>query len=277
MTQIPLELSRVSLSYDKFRVLNGTSLELREGTVTGLLGRNGSGKTTLIRVALGLMHPDEGEAKVYGTQSSDSPPEIRRRIGYVSQTFDAFEWMKVSDCVEFVSGFYGDDWDSKLIKRLTEVWRLSNRKIGELSPGDQQKVSILLAIGHTPELLILDEPVAKLDPAARREFLRVLVEMNIDHNQTILLSSHITSDIERVCSHVAILHEGRIVCHSSLDELKQHVRVVTLPGNRFPDIESVIGGHDNRQWVWYTDDLDLPAEARVEETTIEDLFVGITT
>lgn len=276
MTQRLLNLSRVSLSYGEFKALNGTNLELEKGTVTGLLGRNGSGKTTLIRVALGLMRPDEGEAVVFGAPSMDSPPEIRKRIGYVPQTFDAFDWMNVSDCVEFVAGFYRDEWNSDLIERLVEVWRLSNRKIGELSPGDQQKVSILLAIGHTPELLMLDEPVAKLDPAARREFLRILMEMNVDHNQTTLLSSHITSDIERICSHIAILHEGRIVCHSSLDELKQHVRVVTVSGDSFPRIDGMIGGHGNRRWVWLTDDLDLPPEARVEETTIEDFFIGIT-
>lgn len=276
MTQHPLELSRVSFSYDETDVLTETNLRLERGTVTGLLGRNGSGKTTLMRIALGLMHADDGEATVFDAPSIDSPPEVRKRIGYVPQTFESFNWMKVRDCVDFVSSFYKDDWDSELIARLVKEWRLADRKIGELSPGDQQKVSILLAIGHKPELLILDEPVAKLDPAARREFLRVLVEMNIDHDQTILLSSHITSDIERVCSHIAILHEGRIVFHSSLDAVKQQVRVITVNGPRFPQIEEVIGGRGNRRWVWQTDDLVLPPEAHVEETTPEDLFIGIT-
>ena len=276
MTENLLELRGVSLSYDTIDVLHGMDLKLMRGTVTGLLGRNGSGKTTLMRVALGMMRADHGEAWVFGTPANDSPSEIRKRIGYVPQTFDSFDWMKVNDCIEFVASFYENEWDWELIRRLTRDWQLNHRKIGELSPGDRQKVSILLAIGHVPELLVLDEPVAKLDPAARREFLRMIVEMNIDHSQTTLLSSHITSDIERICSHIAILYQGHIICHSTLDELKEHVRVITMPGTRFPAMEGVIGGHDNRRWVWYSDDLELPPTARVEETTLEDLFIGIT-
>lgn len=276
MTEIPLELSCISLSFETIDVLSGTDLKLEPGTVTGLLGRNGSGKTTLMQIALGLLHADRGEARVYGVPSLDSPADVRKRIGYVPQIFDSFDWMKVNDCVEFVASFYEDDWDSELITRLIKEWRLADRKIRELSPGDQQKVSILLAIGHTPDLLILDEPVARLDPAARREFLRLLVEMNIDLGQTILLSSHITSDIERICSHIAILHEGRIICNRSVDELKQHVRVVTVPGPQFPPIDGLLGGHGNCRWVWHTKELKLPTAARVEETTIEDLFIGIT-
>lgn len=276
MTQNLLELNHVSLSYDTVDVLNDTNLKIERGSITGLLGRNGSGKTTLIRVALGLMHADDGEATVFDEPSLDSSSEVRKRIGYVPQTFESFSWMKVHDCVEFVASFYEDSWDSELIERLIKEWRLSNRKIGELSPGDQQKVSILLAIGHTPELLILDEPVAKLDPAARRDFLRILAEMNIDHDQTILLSSHITSDIERICTHIAILHEGRVVCNSEIDALRQYVRVVTVPGSSFPTGISVLGGHGERRYVWYTDDIVLPPETLVEETTLEDLFIGIT-
>ena len=276
MTEIPLELSCVSLSFDTIDVLSGTDLKLEPGTVTGLLGRNGSGKTTLMQIALGLLHADHGEARVYGVPSLDSPADVRKRIGYVPQTFDSFDWMKVNDCVEFVASFYEDDWDSELIARLIKEWRFADRKISELSPGDQQKVSILLAVGHKPDLLILDEPVAKLDPAARREFLRMLVEMNFDLGQTILLSSHITSDIERICSHIAILHEGRIICHRAVDELKQHMRVVTVSGPQFPPVDGLLGGRGNRRWVWYTKGLKLPAAARVEETTIEDLFIGIT-
>ena len=276
MTEIPLELSCISLSFETIDVLSGTDLKLEPGTVTGLLGRNGSGKTTLMQIALGLLHADRGEARVYGVPSLDSPADVRKRIGYVPQIFDSFDWMKVNDCVEFVASFYEDDWDSELIARLIKEWRLADRKISELSPGDQQKVSILLAVGHTPDLLILDEPVARLDPAARREFLRLLVEMNIDLGQTILLSSHITSDIERICSHIAILHEGHVICHRSVDELKQHVRVVTVSGPQFPPVDGLLGGHGNRRWVWHTKELKLPTTARVEETTIEDLFIGIT-
>ena len=191
MTPSPLVLSGVHLSYGRDRVLKGTDLELERGTVTGLLGRNGSGKTTLMRTALGLMQADEGSASVFGAPAGNSPSTVRKRIGFVPQQFGAFGWTTVDACLDFVARHYKDAWDERLVSRLRNEWQLRNRKIARLSPGDQQKVAILLAIGHRPDLLVLDEPVASLDPAARRDFLRTLMEVNVDQGQTILLSSHI--------------------------------------------------------------------------------------
>ena len=276
MTASPLRLSGVRLSFERDPVLRGVDLDLEPGTVTGLLGRNGSGKTTLMRVALGLMKPDDGTAVVFGAPAHDAPGRIRKRIGYVPQQFDSFGWMSVSACVAFVAEHYKDAWDDQLVSRLRTAWRLRDRKIATLSPGDQQKVAILLAIGHRPELLVLGEPVASLDPAARRDFLRTLMEVNADQSQTILLSTHITSDIERVCSHVAILHDGRILCHVGLDEIKERVRAVTVPTPPYPPERHVLGKRGNRYWVWDPQDCGLRSTSRVEDTTLEDLFVGVT-
>ena len=206
----------------------------------------------------------------------DSPARIRKRIGFVPQQFESFGWMDVDACVAFVARHYRNSWDHQLVSRLTREWRLRNRKIATLSPGDQQKVAILLAIGHRPDLLVLDEPVASLDPAARRDFLRMLMEINVDQGQTILLSSHITSDIERVCSHIAILHGGRILCHAALDEIKERVRAVTLPRAPYPPEQRVLGRYRDRFWVWDPQSCGLPPDATAEETPLEDLFVGVT-
>ena len=273
----PLALSGVSAGYESDRnlVLDGTSLELPPGTITGLLGRNGSGKTTLMRVALGLMRARTGTAKLFGADSWDSPAEVRKRLGYVSQEFASFGWMTVDACLAMIGAHY-EDWDHTLIDDLKRDWRLENRKIGKLSPGDQQKVAILLAVGHKPDLLLLDEPAASLDPAARRDFLRAVVELNADSSQTVLLSSHITSDIERVASHIAILHGGRIVCHEALDDIKEHVGLVTLTGSPWPPAEKILTSHGDRYWLWNPDECGLAADVRVDDVVLEDLFVGIT-
>jgi len=274
----PLALNGVSAGYDtrgKERVLTEVNLELAPGTITGLLGRNGSGKTTLIRVALGLMRAHSGSVELFAADSWNAPAEIRKRLGYVAQKFAGFGWMKVDACLDLIGSHY-EDWDHGLIEDLKREWRLENRKIAKLSPGDQQKVAILLAVGHRPDLLILDEPAASLDPAARRDFLRALVELNAARNQTVLLSSHITSDIERVASHIAILHGGCIVCHEALDELKDRVGVVTLAGPPWPPAANTVASYGNRHWVWDPDTCGLPGNVRVEAVVLEDLFVGVT-
>lgn len=275
-TSPPLALGGVFLSYGSDAVLAGVDLALEPGSVTGLLGRNGSGKTTLMHVALGLMKADQGSAELFGTGAWDSPARVRARVGFVPQRFDSFGWMNVADCLHFVGRHYRDAWDAELVASLQEEWRLGNRKIGLLSPGDQQKVAILLGIGHRPDLLLLDEPAASLDPAARRQFLSSLMDANARTGQTVLLSSHITSDIERVCSRIAILHDGRIVCDAALDDIKERVRAVRVQRPPYPPPERVLGEHCDRFWVWDPQECGLDSGASIDRTTLEDMFVGIT-
>lgn len=273
----PLALKGVSAGYergDADRVLGDVDLELGLGTITGLLGRNGSGKTTLMRVAVGLMRARTGTARLFGAEAWDSPAAVRKRIGYVPQRFSGFEWMDVDSCLAMIGDHY-DFWDQVLIDDLKREWGLQNRRIDKLSPGDQQKVAIMLAVGHKPDLLLLDEPAASLDPGARRSFLQAMVELNADLGQTVLLSSHITSDIERVASHIAVLHHGRIVCHEALDEIRERVGLVTLkepPSER----RKVLASHGDRYWVWDPGDYEFAPEVRVDEVVLEDLILGIT-
>lgn len=273
----PLALNGVSAGYergDADRVLGDVDLELGPGTITGLLGRNGSGKTTLMRVAVGLMRARTGTARLFGAEAWDSPAAVRKRIGYVPQRFSGFGWMDVDSCLAMIGDHY-DFWDQVLIDDLKREWGLQNRRIDKLSPGDQQKVAIMLAVGHKPDLLLLDEPAASLDPGARRSFLQAMVELNADLGQTVLLSSHITSDIERVASHIAVLHSGRIVCHEALDEIRERVGLVTLkepPSER----RKVLASHGDRYWVWDPGDYEFAPEVRVDEVVLEDLIMGIT-
>ncbi len=279
MIPSPFSLNGIVAGYGGKTVLQRVDLELEPGTITGLLGRNGSGKTTMMRVALGLMKAERGQATLFGASAWDSPSAVRKRIGFVPQGLagfkTAFGTMNLERCLRFVARHYAD-WDQTLVDGLRNEWDLDNRRIDKLSPGDQQKVAILLAVGHRPDLLVLDEPAATLDPAARREFLRTLIALNADSGQTVLLSSHITSDIERISSHIAILHGGVIVCHAALDDIKDRVRAVTLSETTAPPADKVLAQSRNRYWLWDWQECGLPVGVSTDEVVLEDLFLGIT-
>ena len=275
MTSPPLDLNDIFAGYGNEIVLAGATLKLESGTITGLLGRNGSGKTTMMRVALGLMKSTDGHARLFGSPAWNAPPEVRKRIGFVPQNFHPFAPMTVEGCLNLVGEQY-ETWDQDFVDALRREWRVGNRRIAKLSPGDQQKVSILLGIGHRPDLLILDEPAASLDPGARREFLRALVDLNTGRGQTVLLSSHITSDIERICSHIAVLHNGRILCHAALDEIKDRVRRVTINGSAQPPVENMLAKTGNHYWLWDWNACGLPADTVADKIILEDLFLAMT-
>lgn len=271
----PLSLRDVTAGYrGQGAVLENATLAVRPGSITGLLGRNGAGKTTLIHTALGLKRAWRGLATLFGRSAWHAPAAVRRRVGFVPQHFDDFYWLTVSQCLELIGRFY-DDWDEKLIADLRARWGLSDARIGSLSPGMRQRVAVLLAIGHRPDLLVLDEPVAALDPGARRDFLRLLGALNARSGQTILLSSHICSDVERICSDVAIVHGGRIVVHSGLDELKDDLRGVHgLPRESFGD--DVVASSGGRVWLRNWQAHGLSDATRVDELTLEEFFLDVT-
>lgn len=276
----PLSIEGLCACYgpDSTDVLRGFNLELQPGTITGMLGRNGSGKTTAMEVALGLTSAGrEGRVTMFGEGRPPPhwPREISNRVGYVPQHFSAFGWMKVDACLALVGAHY-DHWDHDLIDRLRCEWRLKNQRVNELGPGDRQKLAVLLAIGHRPSLLVLDEPVSSLDPSARRDFLASLVELNADRGQTVLLASHIASDIERIASHIAILHQGRIACHAALDEIRERVGVATLDSSLALPRQKILASHANRYWIWDPYDGCLPTDVRIERTLLEDLFLAVT-
>lgn len=218
-----LQLDKVQKSFDYNRVLNGVNLTLEKGMVLGLLGANGSGKTTLIKTALGLLKPEQGEASLFGQPSWDLSPQNKQRLGYVAQKMDCFQWMTADQLLNYVSAFYSN-WDAAKVTRLMFDWDMSRKaKISSMSEGQRQRLSIILAIAHSPELVVFDEPVASLDPAARRQFIKQLIDMNADEQTSILFSTHITSDIERVAADVAFLQAGNVTYQGPIDELKEQV------------------------------------------------------
>jgi len=205
-------------------VLDRVALRVPHGQVIGLLGLNGSGKSTLIKCLLGLLRPDAGSAAILGTDSWQLAARDKALIGYVPQETMLYPWLTVRQTVAYVSSFYSL-WDRPWGEELIRRWDLPlGHRVGALSVGQKQKLALVLALGHRPEVLILDEPVASLDPVARRWFLETVLETVADGVGTVLFSTHITSDLERIASHVALLRDGRLEFHDEIDALKERIK-----------------------------------------------------
>lgn len=224
MSDFPLQLQGVRKLYGDKSALAGVDLAIPAGSVVGLLGQNAAGKTTLIKTALGLIRPTEGQCKLLGEDAWNLSASAKASVGYVPQVITLYPWMRVRQLVNYTAAFY-PHWNDKLVRGLLYDWAVGpDDKVGTLSVGTLQKLAIVLALGHEPKLLILDEPAASLDPGARRDFLRTLLDIANDGQRTILFSTHITSDLERVADRVAILRAGRIVYHGELDALKDSIK-----------------------------------------------------
>jgi ABC-2 type transport system ATP-binding protein len=225
MTEAAIELRGVSKAYGQKHVLTGLDLAVPKGSVLGLLGTNGAGKTTLIKCALGLIRPQSGETRLLGEPSWTLSGEAKMRIGYVPQVISLYPWMKMRHLIEYTSAFYAN-WNHDLVDRLVSEWSIPlEDRVGPLSVGQLQRLAILLAVGHEPDLLILDEPAASLDPLARRQFLKMIIDFAAPGERTVLLSTHITSDLEHVADRVAILKSGCIAWHGLLEDLKEQTHV----------------------------------------------------
>jgi len=219
-----IEVSGLMKNFETAQVLKGVDLTIPRGSVTGLLGKNGSGKSTLLKCLLGLLKPSSGKATILGEEPWHLSAEAKAQLGYVAQEVSLYAWMRVRQIIEYTAAFY-PTWNHDLTTELARRWELPTEdRVGPMSQGQQQKLALILALGHEPDLLILDEPVASLDPSARREFLSTLLEVTRDENRTVLFSTHITTDLERVADHVAVLKEGKIVYHDELDDLKDSVK-----------------------------------------------------
>lgn len=220
MTPI-IHMEQINRSFKDNHVLRDLDFNIEAGTITGLLGLNGSGKTTMLRCCLGLIKPQSGKCEIYGEESWSASPQVRRKIGFVPQQFDGFLWMTVDQILSYTGAFY-DNWRPAFVDNLVSKFELNrDQKVSDLSVGMQQRVSIIMALGHNPDLLVLDEPVAALDPVGRRTFIELLLDIHINEGKTIVFSTHITSDIERVAARVAMMQAGQIAIHTDLEDLKE--------------------------------------------------------
>ncbi len=220
--------------YDRRRVVDSLDLRVGQGVVYGLLGRNGAGKSTLIKMLLGMVHPDYGRAEVFGENSLELRPETRGRIAYLAEGHPLYQWMTVGEAVRFTRPFYVN-WDGRLLEQILDHFELSRRaKIRRLSRGQRAQVSLALAVATDPELLILDDPTLGLDTVVRRDFLESLIQIIQRAGRTILFSSHILGDVERVADRIGILVDGVLRVDCPTDHFKETIRKIVLEFDRQP-------------------------------------------
>ena len=230
------EVKNLTKSFGDVTALDNVSVSVPKPAVVGLIGRNGSGKTTLLRHVIGLYLPTSGQCTTLGCSSGKLGPDELSRIGVVHQENRFLEWMKVEQQLRYVSSFY-KLWDRDLEERMLDELELeSSARVGTLSPGNAQKLGIILAVCHRPDLLILDEPVSGLDPITREQFLKFLLELLQQDANTIVISSHVLHDIEKVIDRVICLDRGRIRADASLDDLQERFAEwrVTARNGRLP-------------------------------------------
>jgi ABC-2 type transport system ATP-binding protein len=229
-----VEIRGLSKRFKDKRALDQVTLDLAPGRIVGLLGANAAGKSTLLRHIIGLYLPDEGTCTTFGREAGTLGPTELAKIGYVHQEGQLIDWMTVGQLIRYVAAYY-PAWDQALEERYVADFEIDVKdRVGALSPGQRQKLAILLAIGHQPQLLILDEPASALDPLARAQFLDLLLQLIQQEDRTIVISSHILGDVEKVIDRVVIMDYGRILIDCGLDELRERfcrVRVTSLEGS----------------------------------------------
>jgi ABC-2 type transport system ATP-binding protein len=218
-------------------ILDNISATVRPGDVVGVIGKNGAGKTTLLETMLGLSLRSSGSSTMLGEDSLQLSAAAKQRIGFVPQQEELIPTLTGRRQLALTGSFYRH-WDKELIARLARDWEVPlDRRADSLSGGERQKLSTLLALGNRPDLLVLDEPVASLDPVARRRFLQQVLEIASDSTRAVIFSTHIVSDLERVANRIWILKDGRLVWDGDTDALKESVvRLHIRSGSALPDL-----------------------------------------
>jgi ABC-2 type transport system ATP-binding protein len=249
MTDFIIETNQLTKSFKGQAALQGLDLRVPVGSIFGFLGRNGAGKTTTIKALMGLLHPDGGTARVFGTpvMDADRSVEIRRRIGFVTEDKELYPYMTVEQIIRFTRPFF-PKWRDDLERRYLKMFDLpAKKKIPDLSKGMRSKLMLLLAISRGADLLILDEPTDGLDPAATEDVLRELVAIAASSGTTMFFSSHQLAEVELIADHIGIIEQGKMIVTGSLDDMKaqyQRLQVVfanavELPARWADGVESV--------------------------------------
>jgi ABC-2 type transport system ATP-binding protein len=223
-----VELHRVTRRFGNLTALDDVSLTVPRGGVFGLIGGNGAGKTTLIKHILGLLRAQSGSVRVFGLDPVQDPVGTLGRIGYLSEDRDLPNWMRIGELLRYTQAFF-PNWDAAYAEELRQAFDLDARaRVKNLSRGQRARAGLLVALAHRPELLLLDEPSSGLDPVVRRDILGAIIRTIADEGRTVLFSSHLLDEVERVADRIAIIHQGRIVLAAPLDEIKESHRRVTL-------------------------------------------------
>ena len=283
-----IEVNQLTKYYGKSRGIVDVSFNVEQGEIFGFIGPNGAGKSTTIRLLLSLIHPSSGSARVFGKDVTTQGPEIRSDIGYLPSEIFYYEGMKVNDLLKYSASFYKKDC-SERSRELSEIMELDlNRRISDLSLGNKKKVGIVQGLQHSPSLLFLDEPTSGLDPLMQRKFFD-LVRAENTRGITVFFSSHILGEVQRLCTRVAIIREGKIVEVSDIRSLqKNNYKKISLTGSQLNVDELGLPGATNIQAengtlnFFFRGDINTVLEKisalkitdlTIEEPTLEEIFM----
>lgn len=269
--------------------LQEVSLQVPRGEIFGLVGENGAGKTTLIKHLLGQYKAQAGSVHVFGLNPVADPAGVLGRIGYLSEDRNLPEWMSMRELLRYTRAFY-PRWDARYAEELRGLFQLDpESRIRDLSRGQKARAALLIALAHRPELLLLDEPSSGLDPLARRDILGAVIRTVADEGRTVVFSSHLLDEVERVADHVAMIHTGRIVLDAPLEELKQSHCCLTLRFDTAPTGAPRIAGvlfieGSGREWTAVCNGRRAEIEAAAAQSgarvvaervpTLEEIFVA---
>ena len=270
-----IEVNGISRAYPGF-LLDHISFSLPTGTILGLVGENGAGKSTLMKLILGMIRADSGSVSVLGYNDLRANPEIREDLGVVMDESCFPAVMKAAEIGTMMSMIYRN-WDERDFEHLLAVLGIPKDKMfGKLSRGNKMKLGIACALSHHPKLLILDEATSGLDPVVRDELLDILLDFTRDESHSILMSSHIVSDLEKACDYIVFLHEGRILLSGEKDLLLEQYGKVCCSRERFAQISSaaVIGKRETDYGVECIAGREaLSGAVKVQPVGLEELFV----
>ncbi len=228
----------LSKRFGRHKALDDVSARVPRGSIYGLMGPNGAGKTTFVRCLLNLINPTRGSAAVLGLDVVRDSVAVRQRVGHVAALQPLWEWMKVSEFADFMAGCY-PRWNPEPVSAvLSRVGIDREARIQTLSRGQRALAALAVAIGHEPDVLLLDEALTGLDPIARREVLRNIIEAMHAEGRTVFITGQDIADMERICDHVGFLVKGRLLLESTLDELKARVKRIRVehPADASPEI-----------------------------------------
>jgi ABC-2 type transport system ATP-binding protein len=223
-----VEIADLSRRFGRTVALDDVSLNVPRGVVFGLVGENGAGKTTLIKHVLGLLKAKAGAVRVFGLDPVREPVKVLSRVGYLSEDRELPDWIRIDELMRYLRAFY-PTWDDAFAEELRQRFDLDpGARVKTLSQGQRARTGLLAALAYRPELLVLDEPSTGLDPIVRREILSAIIRTIAEEGRTVLFSSHLLDEVERVSDHVALIDHGKIVLCDPLDRIKADHRRLTL-------------------------------------------------
>jgi ABC-2 type transport system ATP-binding protein len=290
MNETVIEAAGLTRHFGGEKVLDSLELRIARGTVYGFLGRNGAGKTTTLRILLGLLRPTRGRSALLGCDSQALTPEVKARVGYLAEGHHLFGWMRIGEHAEFLRAFH-PTWSAEWFDATLERFGLDRkRKVSRLSRGQRAQAALALCLAPQPELLVLDDPTLGLDPVVRRDVLESVIETIQREGRTVLFSSHILADVERVADRIGILEAGVLRADCSLAAFKERVRRVRCrfpAGRRAIETPGLLRAHWlDREAVltlaqfeerWLEELRALGAEeVEVLDASLEDLFIDYT-